>query len=146
MIDLTPDRFQGRWHVSRRLEDALGAQSGHFEGEATLVPSDMGLRYSEHGTLTLDQGGAFRAERVYCWQFIDGRVEVRFDDGRAFHSFGANGLGTDHPCGDDHYRVRYDFTDWPAWRARWTVTGPRKAYVSDTTFTPLPLRSGAERA
>lgn len=146
MIRLAAELFAGQWHLGRRIEDALGAQSGRFDGMATFSPTGTGLHYVEQGTLTLDAGGRFAAERAYLWRFAAGRVEVAFDDGRPFHSFGVDGAGTDHPCGADHYRVRYDFGGWPLWRARWTVSGPKKSYVSDTTYSPRPLRTGAERA
>ena len=53
-----------------------------------------------------------QATRRYLWDFEGGLVIVRFADGRDFHSFAPAGqvAGTDHPCGDDHYTVVYDFT------------------------------------
>lgn len=62
-----------------------------------------------------------------------------FDDGRPFHRFclAQKAEGSDHPCGDDLYRVAYDFSDWPHWQAVWTVVGPRKDYTSTTRYAPL---------
>jgi hypothetical protein len=43
--------------------------------------------------------------------------------------------GTEHPCGDDHYTVQYDFRSWPQWTAVWQVSGPRKDYTSRSAYT-----------
>lgn len=130
--------FAGTWQITRRIVDRHGAQSGRFDGLADLTPqAAAGLQYREDGTLTLDAGGTFRASRAYVWQFTSDRVLVKFDDGRDFHSFVPTGqaAGTDHPCGQDYYRVTYDFRDWPVWRAVWTVTGPAKDYTMTSLYT-----------
>ena len=62
--------------------------------------------------------------------------EVAFHDGRPFHRFaaGESGAGTDHLCGADLYRVAYDWSAWPDWRAVWEVTGPRKDYRMESRY------------
>lgn len=134
MIRLTSELFAGDWRLTRRIDDARGQQSGSFEGTARFEPDGLGLRYRESGTLTLDAGGEFAATRRYLWRLADGRVQVFFDDGRPFHDFAADGVGSDHPCGADLYRVRYDFSQWPEWQATWTVRGPNKEYVSQSRY------------
>ena len=138
---MSPEDFAGAWQISRRIEDSLAGQTGRFEGEAVLTPDRPGgLTYREDGVLTLGAGPPMRATRVYLWSFApaggDAGVEVRFEDGRPFHAFIPEGQsdGTDHPCGADLYRVRYDFREWPLWEARWRVTGPRKAYEMTSLY------------
>ncbi|MBR2574404.1 MAG: hypothetical protein IKE14_08750 [Loktanella sp.] len=110
---------------------------GDFAGHAVLTPvgEDM-LEYLEAGQMRLGAAPPMQATRRYLWQFVPDLVQVRFADGRDFHSFAPAGqvAGTDHPCGEDHYRVVYDFTRWPDWRATWDVTGPRKDYTSVTEY------------
>jgi hypothetical protein len=128
--------FQGNWLVSRRIDDRHSGRPGRFEGTASLIPAGEGLRYREEGTLTLGYGPAFPATRDYRWLPDGEGIEVRFADGRPFHRFRAEGAasGTDHPCGADLYRVTYDFSAWPDWRAEWTVTGPAKDYVMTSLY------------
>lgn len=136
-----PEDFAGNWQLTRRIADHLADAEGVFDGTAVLTPETPGrLRYVETGTLRIGTAPPMQASRTYLWQFEPGRgaarVVVRFDDGRAFHSFAPQGVGrgTDHPCGADYYRVAYDFTDWPTWSAQWTVTGPRKNYAMQTFY------------
>ena len=42
---------------------------------------------------------------------------------------GAGDSGDRHWCDPDSYAVRYDFSRWPEWSARWRVEGPHKAYI-----------------
>lgn len=133
------DDFAGVWQISRQITDRLGPD-GEFVGTAALVPTgDNGLHYRETGQLTLADGTPMMAERQYVWRFVDNRVAVAFADGAAFHTFlpAGQAAGSDHPCGADHYRVRYDFTQWPQWRATWTVNGPRKDYASVSEYVRL---------
>ncbi len=131
------EAFEGTWQVERRIEDRQIGQTGRFVGQAVFEPEGSGaLRYAEEGWLYLGATAPMRASRVYLWQFGAEGVAVRFADGRPFHSFvpfGA-GAGTDHPCGEDLYRVLYDFRDWPLWWTDWEVTGPRKDYAMKTRY------------
>ena len=110
-----------------------------MEGEARFTGEAPDLVYHEAGDLRLGTGPVLRAERRYLWHFGEGRVTVRFEDGRAFHAFPltAEAEGSDHPCGEDLYRVTYDFRDWPRWRATWEVAGPRKDYTSISDYAPF---------
>lgn len=142
---MSPEDFAGAWQISRRIEDSLAGQTGRFEGAAMLTPDGPHrLTYREDGLLTLGSSQPMRATRVYLWSFVPvagetggyAGIEVRFEDGRPFHAFLPAGQsdGTDHPCGADLYRVRYDFGQWPVWEARWKVTGPRKAYEMTSLY------------
>lgn len=132
------DAFAGEWALSREITDRHAGQSGHMVGRVVMTPKGADLlAYSESGQMQLADGPVLQATRRYVWRFDGGRVIVTFAEGGDFHSFvpSGQGVGTDHPCGADYYRVAYDFTAWPAWSATWTVTGPRKDYTSVSHYT-----------
>lgn len=131
------DAFRGNWTLTRRIEDRREGRSGHFSGSACFLPVGEGLDYREEGILTLG-GAPFRASRRYLWSEAGGDIEVRFADGRFFHRFrpGARHPAAEHPCGDDLYRVAYDFSRWPHWRAEWRVRGPAKDYILVSDYRP----------
>ncbi|MFQ1700632.1 DUF6314 family protein [Loktanella agnita] len=134
---LGPRDFEGRWQITREITDRQAGQSGRLAGVATLTQQGVDrLLYAETGTLTLGDGAPMVATRRYQWHFRSDSVEVTFEDGAPFHSFAPAGYvtGTEHLCGEDTYRVRYDFIPWPRWRSVWIVTGPRKDYTSITEF------------
>jgi len=144
----TASDFIGAWDIARTIADKSGGPDGRFAGQATFHPRPDGwLDYVETGTLTVGDGTPMRAERRYLWR-VDGQgAEVRFADGRPFHAFDWDGARATHPCGDDTYRVRYDFSGWPEWIAAWDVTGPRKDYRMVTRHRPTLAggpRSGDE--
>lgn len=135
--------FAGRWRLERRILDRLAGVEGRFEGEATLTPAPAlpgapaTLLYAERGLLTLGTAPPMTAERRYLWaQGPDGRIAVRFDDGRPFHGFdpGAGTVEAAHRCDPDDYRVAYDFAAWPDWQSTWNVTGPRKNYRMESRY------------
>lgn len=131
------DDFAGSWILSRQIVDRHGGQDGRMDGRMVLAPQgDDMLQYAEMGEMRLDNGPVLQASRSYLWRFAIDRVVVTFADGAAFHSFVPKGqaAGTDHPCGDDFYRVAYDFTPWPHWTATWDVSGPRKDYTSVSRY------------
>ena len=122
--------FAGAWHVVRDIRHADG-MAARFEGGAWFRHDGAGLRYHEAGELVIAGQVPVRAERRYLWRECgDGRIAVLFDDGRPFHRFdpSADHPGATHRCEADFYDVVYAFGAWPAWSARWCVTGPRKDY------------------
>lgn len=134
-IALSLGDFEGRWHLSRVIEDAKGGGQGRFEGEAVFSPDKDGLRYTETGTLRLEGQPGFSASRVYLWRPDPAGVAVLFEDGRPFHRFDLDAQPEAiHWCDPDDYAVQYDFHDWPSWSARWAVKGPRKDYVMTSRY------------
>jgi len=123
--------FQGRWHISRRIEDASAGSTGLFEGVAVFTPDDLGLTYEEAGELRLPDQQGVKATRRYLWRAGEGAIDVLFEDGRDFHriDLAANVATAWHDCLPDFYEVSYNFTHWPQWRAIWRVKGPRKDYT-----------------
>ena len=127
--------FEGRWYLSRVIEDARTGGQGLFEGEAVFTPQGDALRYVETGLLRLDGQAGMTATRVYLWRPDPTGIGVFFEDGRPFHSFDfAPSAQATHWCDPDDYAVRYDFSQWPHWTAHWVVTGPRKDYVMTSRY------------
>ncbi len=136
--NLRPTDFVGQWQVHRQIADRISGQDSVFQGICTFYAMERDrLDYVEAGKIRIGGGPQMTANRRYQWHFEADRVDVRFGGGAAFHQFVPAGRvqGSDHPCGDDHYRVHYDFVGWPVWQAVWTVTGPRKDYTSTSIFT-----------
>ena len=128
--------FAGTWTLSRRIVHADGEED-RFEGQAVFARSGPKLIQDETGVLETPSG-RFSATRRYIWAEQGGRLEISFDDMRPFHTIplGEAWPRTIHLCDPDRYHVAYDFSDWPRWRTVWTVEGPRKAYVMESTFAP----------
>ncbi|MCB2110771.1 MAG: trigger factor [Defluviimonas sp.] len=128
--------FEGAWRISRRIDDRRGP-AARFDGTAVFSPVAGGLFYRETGLLCISGGGSYQAGRCYLWRSGPaGTIVVDHADGRAFHSFCPGREDARHLCGADDYRVRYDFGDWPRWRAEWRVLGPRKDYLMISHYRP----------
>lgn len=127
--------FEGDWRLERTIDDRNAGQILHFTGMGSFVRDLDGLAYSESGRLVLPDGSRMEASRGYRWQEQDGRVEVFFEDGSFFHAFPlAANVSAEHWCDPDSYAAQYDFGAWPRWSCRWSVTGPRKQYVSESRY------------
>ncbi len=132
--------FIGLWTISRHIDDrrvASGMGAARLVGTCDFTVYTEGLMQDEQGLLSMPGVDTpFEAARRYMWRADAALISVFFDDGRYFHSFDPNQAHpeADHDCTPDRYEVRYDFSEWPIWRARWRVTGPRKDYVSVTTY------------
>lgn len=130
----------GRWRVRRTVEDRRAGQTAHLDGVANFSPDGDGLTYREGGRLTLADGRVLEARRCYRWRFRqDGHIEVRFEDGRPFHTLDptAPERPVTHPCGADLYRGHYAAEPGWAWSSVWEVTGPRKHQRLVTTYRRL---------
>lgn len=130
--------FAGDWLVARRIADRAGGQCLRFAGRATFCWQGGALTYEERGHLVLPGRKPIPAERRYLWRAEAGRIVVDHADGSPFHAFDPARPAALHLCPPDRYDVRYRFTRWPRWSARWNVTGPRKDYTMLTRFTPAP--------
>jgi hypothetical protein len=129
--------FHGHWQMVRIIENVTEGVIGEFWGECSFVPDGQGLTCDEQGVLRF-RGADYHSGRITLWRFPQpGHIEVRYEDGRPFHDFDVDDPEATHLCGDDHYRVSYDFG--PAgvgdtWISRWEVLGPRKDYVMTTRY------------
>lgn len=132
---ITLEDFRGRWRLERRIENALGPEAA-FDGEAVFAGDAAELVLTEAGRLALAGQGAFQAERRYLWRPDGAGIATFFEDGRAFHRFdpALDVVEAAHWCDPDTYKVRYDFSAWPLWRAEWRVTGPHKDYLMRSVY------------
>ncbi|PPB80000.1 hypothetical protein LV82_02282 [Albidovulum inexpectatum] len=128
-MDLQLSDLEGIWLIQRKIDDRRAGHVLHFAGQAQFRPDGIGLHYFETGQLHLPDGTKLRAERSYLWRRQAGRIVVLFPDGRSFHDFTPDRAEACHLCAADEYRVRYDFSGWPEWRAEWAVRGPAKDYA-----------------
>lgn len=120
--------FVGGWRISRQIDDTRAGSTARFEGRAEISEAADRWRYAESGILSLSDSLEMQAERVYFWQPVVGGFDLFFEDGRAFHPLRFGAPKAAHWCDPDQYDVRYEFADWPLWRAIWCVRGPRKDY------------------
>jgi hypothetical protein len=133
--------LEGAWTMRRRITHGNGTVAA-LNGACAFRPGKDGLRQSERGLLDLD-GQSFEARQDYLWR---PGPEIRFADGRPFHAIGAGRRPeAEHRCGEDHYRVSYDFDALGSgtWATYWRVRGPRKTYTMRTTYTRVDPRAGA---
>lgn len=139
------EEFRGDWRLRRRILDRRAGEVARLDGVVRFVAAADGLRQDEAGTLRLPGRPPLSATRAYLWSERPDRIMVDFADGTRFHDFGP-ALCTptaEHPCGDDLYRVRYDFRRWPRWRIVWRVSGPRKDLVIVSSLAPLASMPGS---
>lgn len=122
--------FLGVWCVTRHIRQDDGTL-GRFEGRAEWRLDGEGALYLETGQLWLGGQGPFTAARRTLW---DADLGVRFEDGRPFHRVPLQGGPVNHWCPPDQYDGHYVFDTWPCWQVTWHVSGPRKAYVSQTEY------------
>lgn len=126
--------FEGVWRLTRQIEDARAGLTGRLDGQAVFAPGQGGLILTETGELRYGDGAPMQAERRYLWRAEAGGIAVFFEDGRPFHWFSPATPEARHVCPPDLYQVRYDFSAWPAWRAVWQVSGPRKDYIMESLY------------
>jgi hypothetical protein len=125
--------FRGQWQMVRIIENVPEGVIGEFWGECSFAPDGQGLTCGENGVLRF-RGADYHSGRVSLWRFPrQSHIEVRYEDGQPFHDFDAGQPEATHVCGDDHYRVSYDFGE-DTWVSRWQVVGPKKDYVMTTRY------------
>ncbi|MBY8975172.1 hypothetical protein KHP62_05095 [Rhodobacteraceae bacterium NNCM2] len=125
--------FAGQWQMVRIIENVSEGVIGEFWGECGFAPDGEGLICRETGVLRF-RGADYHAERSSLWRFpAPGKVEVQYDDGRPFHDFVDDEPEARHLCGEDLYRVSYDF-GMNEWTSVWDVKGPAKDYRMTTVY------------
>ncbi|GAB5445693.1 DUF6314 family protein [Gymnodinialimonas sp.] len=129
--------LEGRWRVTREVDDRRAGLTGRFEGEAVWAPDAEGLIQTEEGVLSYGTAPPMQATRRYLWREEGGALRVFFEDGRAFHTVPKAGQVALHDCPPDIYRVRYTFDSAEVFTTIWHVTGPRKDAVLTTHFTKV---------
>lgn len=129
--------FAGTWLLTRKIRDNKAGQIVQADGRADLMPDAKGLTYSEEVTVRVPGQPPMKGTRRYLWRLDGDRIAIHFDDGRYFHTLklGETTVIDHHDCAPDSYDADYDFSGWPIWRVRWTVSGPRKSYEMETKYT-----------
>ncbi len=129
--------FEGDWRLERLIRDARAGQVVQADGCAILRREGDGLIYDETVTLRILGQPEMTGTRRYLWRGAGDRIAIYFDDDRYFHALklGQGRVEDHHDCPPDSYDASYDFSGWPRWTVRWTVSGPRKSYEMETKFT-----------
>lgn len=129
--------FKGNWSLERLIRDARAGQVVQADGRAVLRPEGDELIYDETVTLHIPGQPEMTGTRRYLWRASGDRIAIHFDDDRYFHTLqlGQGRPEDHHDCPPDSYDALYDFTGWPRWTVRWTVSGPRKSYEMETKYT-----------
>ena len=132
--------LQGDWQLTRLIA-GFGRMTGTARFHAASVNS---LRYREDVSVVSNDGNVHHAYRDYIYQLNDNEIDVRFADGQPFHRLAfADGQAWPqqatghHDCAADIYDASYRFDGPDAFSVRWTVKGPRKDYVAQTSYTRL---------
>jgi dimethylaniline monooxygenase (N-oxide forming) len=138
--------LRGNWAIDRQIQPG-----GHFVGTAAFTQrSADSLLYREFGKLTLDSGAVLRGENGYVYSLRNGNVEVSFADGpsRGMHFIDIS-LPDDRPnvlpvasvdrhqCRLDTYDATFNMETSAAFEITYTVRGPKKGYVSRSTYRRL---------
>lgn len=133
------ERLTGKWLLSRHI-----TPGGRMEGfaEFTRAEDDVWLRYHEQGELVLDSGQRLHATRSFLFRALNEGFSVHFDDERAslFQEVCVTRVETlligqaDHQCLEDRYSSVYEFSQDGTFSILHAVRGPRKDYISRTSF------------
>jgi hypothetical protein len=133
----------GSWSLNRIIEG-----QATMLGTAIFAPLDSRwLAYREQGYLTLANGTTMQAEREHLFSSSDDGFKVFFreDPPRLFHeiSLSASSGGelsgrARHLCKHDDYQSAYMFRPDGTFVVRHVVSGPRKDYTMNTTYTRFP--------
>lgn len=123
-------RFEGKWHVRRRICDALSGRVSLFKGVALISLH----RFEENGVLSLE-GDEISGRRVYLLAWSRDSVAVSFGDSRLFVRLNfSSPQRVEHRCGEDIYRGALVFGARDGWMETWAVRGPRKSYLSASRY------------
>jgi hypothetical protein len=134
--------LRGSWRVERSVRDLAGGDEGRFHGGTVFGPLDGGgLLHEESGTFTW-RGVSRPATRTlrFLPGATPGTAEVRFADGRPFHTLDLRSGRwiAEHPCAADRYRGEFTVLDADHWRSVWRVGGPAKDLVLTTGYVREP--------
>ena len=126
----------GQWSLARRIRHVDGRENS-FSGKAVFTRSGSRLIQEESGLLRLDDQ-ALEARQRLVWKQDGPMLKVHFADMQPFLEIpiGVPDPEAGHDCPPARYHVTYDFAQWPVWGSVWTVTGPRKDYIMNSTYTP----------
>ena len=136
-----PGWLDGRWAIER----VINGGEGRFTGDAVFGPDRHGgALWCETGRLVIGgfDGPAFRTLHLVPDR---GTWQVRFDDGRPFHSLDltTGRWEASHLCGRDLYEGRFAVDDRDRMTIRWRVTGPERNDIIATRYRRTSSLGGA---
>lgn len=131
----------GSWSYEREFDN--GSSSSGFASFERNKSNE--LEYSETGTLKLITGATLKGKRKYYFSANRNKLEIYFFENpkTLFQSFELNLKGNAlsgkaiHQCGSDHYESEYIFEANGRFRITHKVRGPKKIYVSKTTYSRI---------
>ncbi len=138
--------LQGSWAIERTI-----TPKGAFQGTASFVlTAPDTLTYVEEGELELADGRVMQGERSHTYVLKEDSIEVKFADGpNAGEHFVNIDFPTDpdaswpicsadtHICILDTYKAVFCFENEDEFNVSYTVCGPKKDYVSVSTYRRL---------
>ena len=136
--DTVFDGLEGAWDLDRTIEGQAA-----MTGTATFTRLETGAwKYREEGRIRLADGKEFDSHREYLFERAPGGFAVFFAEQppRLFHGIvivregDALAGSATHLCTPDTYDSSYRFLGDGSFVIRHTVHGPRKDYLSATTF------------
>jgi len=133
--------LEGRWRLRRRWRDSFSGEAAWAVGFVEVVPAEPGgflwreqaqvrLARSDRSAASDSPSGpevCLAARRVLLLvPAPDGAIDVRFEDGRAFHRLDlSRGFWqADHLCGSDLYRSSWRVRGEDRLEVIWEVEGP----------------------
>jgi hypothetical protein len=133
-LDDLPGWLDGRWEIERMINGG----EGRFTGDAVFHSGEAGgAVWRETGRLMLAgfDGPAHRT-LLLGPGVAPGAWQVRFDDGRPFHSLDLRTgcWAAEHLCGPHVYRGRFAVLHPDRMTICWQVTGPARADVIATDY------------
>lgn len=136
-------KLPGAWSVKRTITDSRMGE-GRFQGRALFTPqADAALIYAECGELVMS-GWRGPAYRRWLYRLEPAALSILYPDGETLlHRFafggGARCAEHTHLCGEDRYSAQIALTG-ADFTLSYTVNGPRKRYVLNTTYVHLGNR------
>lgn len=138
---VTSQYLEGRWRLRRRWRESTSGEAAWAVGFVDVVPAGPGgFLWREEARVHLvptdrsassrprpDSQVWFAARRVLrLVPAADGALDVRFEDGRAFHrlDLSRGSWQADHLCGSDLYRSSWQVWSEDCMEVLWEVEGP----------------------
>jgi hypothetical protein len=124
-----------KWHLERTIIDHSSERTTRYSARAELCPTESGFLYEEIGELHHDnQIFEMKRRYLYCKSGVD--ISVYFVDGRLFYTINCAQLPDlkfKHFCDPDTYAGEMKIQT-NSWEMRWTVVGPKKDLVIESSF------------
>jgi len=151
--------FDGKWNISRNISNFLAPEyNGKADGQVIInkLPSSSDVSYYENVEITFDNGLKTNGTQEYIFQLVDGAIsQHRFKTKTTKKSekmydlnFIENKEGLlavdKYQCGDDLYQVKYFINSYDDFFVQYIVTGPKKNYITQTSFVRESIKTSAK--